>query len=47
MEANVLYTPIPGMTYRAGSAPLAVTPELIKAVDTAIGALSSADASAR
>ena len=47
MEANVLYTPIPGMTYRAGSAPLAVTPELIKAVDTAIGALSSADAPAR
>ena len=47
LEANVLYTPIPGMTYRAGSAPLAVTPELIKAVDTAIGALSSADAPAR
>jgi len=47
LEANVLYTPIPGMTYRAGSAALAVTPELVEAVDAAIRALSSTDAPAR
>ena len=46
LEANVLYTPIPGMTYRAGSATLAVTPELVEAVDAAIRALSSTDAPA-
>ena len=44
---QVLYTPIPGMTYRAGSAALAVTPELVEAVDAAIRALSSTDAPAR
>ena len=47
LEANVLYTPIPGMTYRAGSAVLAVTPELVESMDTAISALSGADAPAR
>ena len=47
LEANVLYTPIPGMTYRAGSAALAVTPGLIDGVDAAIRTLSSADATAR
>lgn len=47
LEANVLYTPIPGMTYRAGSAPLAVPPELIDGVDAAISVLSSTDAPAR
>ena len=47
LEANVLYTPIPGMTYRAGSAALAVTPELVESMDTAISALSGADAPAR
>ena len=35
------------MTYRAGSAALAVTPELVEAVDAAIRALSSTDAPAR
>ena len=47
LEASVLYTPIPGMTYRAGSAALAVTPELIDGVDAAIRTLSGADAPAR
>ena len=47
LEANVLYTPIPGMTYRAGSAVLAVTPELVESMETAISALSGADAPAR
>ena len=41
MEANVLYTPIPGMTYRAGTALLAVTPELVEGVDAALHALNS------
>ena len=35
------------MTYRAGSAALAVTPELIDGVDAAIRTLSGADAPAR
>lgn len=35
------------MTYRAGSAVLAVTPELVESMDTAISALSGADAPAR
>ena len=46
LEANVLYTPIPGMTYRAGTALLAVTPELVEGVDTAVNALSSAGTTA-
>ena len=41
LQANVLYTPIPGMTYRAGTALLAVTPELVEGVDAALHALSS------
>ena len=44
---NVLYTPIPGMTYRAGTALLAVTPELVEGVDTAVSSLSSAGTAAR
>ena len=47
LEANVLYTPIPGMTYRAGTALLAVTPELVEGVDTAVSSLSSAGTAAR
>ena len=47
LEANVLYTPIPGMTYRAGTALLAVTPELVEGVDTAVSALSGAGTAAR
>ena len=45
--ANVLYTPIPGMTYRAGTALLAVTPELVEGVDTSVSSLSSAGTAAR
>lgn len=47
LEANVLYTPIPGMTYRAGTALLAVTPELVEGVDAAVSALSGAGTAAR
>ena len=47
LEANVLCTPVPGMTYRAGSTALAVTPELVDGVDAAISALSITDAPAR
>ena len=47
LQANVLYTPIPGMTYRAGTALLAVTPELVEGVDAALHALNSTGTTAR